>query len=57
MEDTKETRPYKYNRNDAHLNSQRLRQQTQDVHGSAQDGALELRGEINVWIHVLFVSS
>lgn len=43
MEDIRERRPSKHSRASAHMNSQELWQQAQDLHRSKHDGALALR--------------
>ena len=48
MEDTKATRPSRYNRADTHMNSQKLWQHEQGLHGSKPDGASVLRGEVDI---------
>lgn len=47
MKDIKETRPSKYNRIDRNMNSQRLRHHAQGLHGSAPDGILEPKEEVD----------
>lgn len=51
MEDTKETRLSNLRRAKAHVNSQRLRQHAQGLHGSAPHGVLELNGEVDTQPH------
>lgn len=39
----KKSRPSRYNRAGAHMSTQRLRKHAQGLHGSAQDGVLEMK--------------
>lgn len=50
IEDTKKTRFFKH-RTDAHMDSQKLRQNTQGLKRYAAKRALELKGEVDTWPH------
>ena len=55
---TKETVSSRHSRTDAHMNSQRLRQHAQGLHGSVQNGVSILRGEWNyiaISIHLIVI--
>ena len=47
MEDSKESRPSRRNRAGKRVNTRSLRQQAQGLQGSAPDGVLELKGEVD----------
>ena len=51
MENTKITRPSESARSLHIMNSQRLRQHAQGLHGSAPDGGLEVKGEMDTCPH------
>ena len=47
MEDTKNARPSRHKRTDAHMNSQRLWQRAQGLRMSKLDGVPVLKGEVD----------
>lgn len=51
MENTKEMRPFKYKRTNAHRNSQRLRHYAQGLYQAAPDGVLDPLWNLKIHFH------
>lgn len=51
MVDTNEIKPSRHNRNDVHMNSEKLWQQAQGLHSSKTDDVSVLRGEVDINSH------